>query len=589
MHPPVDGCSPEGMAPGGTPDWEAFYRDYRKPGYIEGFEVTTKLGGGVFGLVFRARRMSIGKDYAIKFLKVDDGEVRRAVLSELEQVKYFAQIDHPNLVSIEDRGEVNGIPFLVMAFAGTETLRDLMTASGIGEGQVPEGGEKDELVQAFLQSCRGLHALHERSLVHFDIKPANVFLKGGVARLGDYGLSKLVTHSRGSLSMGRGTPYYMAPEMLQRRGDMRSDIYSLGVMLYEILCGKVPFTGDSEWEVLRKHETARPELPAHLTPTERAVLTRCLAKDPDARFQSVKQLLAAFGPLSRIGGMPVASRVMARAAASTSQPASPPSVPPPLPGQIVNRVSAPLPTATPSQLVPNPAATAGALPPRRRRVSSSFGAKLGVVFGLCVMSIVYLLFVGVKGAQLVSNDTANLKVQEVRMQALSTVHEAVNRHAAKVFANGLRAAQHNRPQDLRGLDFDRVEIPDDYSAYLEMLDPLAKAAQFVPALATRVQQLGRPAMVAAVATLQELNYKDVRECQIAVNLQRLLVQMTGIKTLVVTVDGVQPTAREICMFHAVADGWRVIAERYAATDRQYGELLGVSRSVGSPVEATSPR
>ncbi|MFT4513887.1 MAG: serine/threonine protein kinase [Planctomycetota bacterium] len=276
-------------------DWEAFYCDYRKPGYIEGFEITTKLGGGMFGLVFRARRMSIGKDYAIKFLKVDDGDVRRAILSELEQVKYFAQIDHPNLVAIEDRGEVSGIPYLVMAYAGSETLRDRMPVDDAGVGRIPDAAEKQELLRAFLQSCRGLQALHERSLVHFDIKPANVFLKGGVARLGDYGLSKLVTHSGGSLSMGRGTPYYMAPEMLKRRGDARSDIYSLGVMLYELLCGKVPFAGDSEWEVLRKHETAEPELPVFLTATERAILQRCLQKQPEDRFESVQDLILAFG------------------------------------------------------------------------------------------------------------------------------------------------------------------------------------------------------------------------------------------------------------------------------------------------------
>jgi hypothetical protein len=579
------------MAPGGTPDWEAFYRDYRKPGYIEGFEVTTKLGGGMFGLVFRARRMSIGKDYAIKFLKVDDGEIRRAVLSELEQVKYFAQIDHPNLVSIEDRGEVNGIPFLIMAFAGTETLRDKMTASGIGEGQVPKGSEKDELVQAFLQSCRGLHALHERSLVHFDIKPANVFLKGGVARLGDYGLSKLITHSRGSLSMGRGTPYYMAPEMLQRRGDVRSDIYSLGVMLYEILCGKVPFTGDSEWEVLRKHETARPELPAHLTPTERAVLTRCLAKDPDARFQSVKQLLAAFGPLSRIDGMPVESMDMARAAALASRPQVSPTVSPPVPP--------PLPTAMPPR-ARRPAAVVGAASPRRpasrrsRRTRGGSGAKLGVLIALAVISIGYLLYEGKRSSNLVSHDIAQAigteaTVTEVKMLMPRTLREGLYQQTAKVLADGLSAAQRSRPQDLHEVDFDRVEIPDDYSAYVEMLDPLANAPQFVPALAARIRKLGRPVMVAAVARLQELNYAGVRECQTAVNLQLLLADMTGLKSLVVKVKEVQPSMREICMFHAVADGWRVIAERYAATDRQYAELLAVSRSVGSPVEATSPR
>ena len=178
-------------------DWEGFYRNFRKPGYIAGYEIVNKLGGGVFGMVFKARKESIGKDYAIKFLKVEDSEIRQAVLRELEQVNYFAQVDHPNLVQIEDRGEVDGIPYLVMAYAGAETLRDRLPGR-------PE--DRGENLRYFLQACRGVAALHERSLVHFDLKPANVFLKGGVARVGDYGLSKLVTHSRGSLSMGRGTP-----------------------------------------------------------------------------------------------------------------------------------------------------------------------------------------------------------------------------------------------------------------------------------------------------------------------------------------------------------------------------------------------
>src|SRR5690606_6171464 len=80
-------------------DWEAFYRSYRKPGYLTGFEIVNKLGGGMFGLVFKARKESIGKDYAIKFLKVDDDSVRDAVMREIDNVSFFAQIDHPNLVS----------------------------------------------------------------------------------------------------------------------------------------------------------------------------------------------------------------------------------------------------------------------------------------------------------------------------------------------------------------------------------------------------------------------------------------------------------------------------------------------------------
>ncbi|MGC6489647.1 MAG: serine/threonine-protein kinase, partial [Planctomycetota bacterium] len=310
---PLDGAAPER-----SPDWEAFYRGYRTPGYVDGFEITSKLGGSVFGVVFRARRISIGKDYAIKFLKVDDVDVRRAVLAELAQVELFAQIDHPHLVAIEDRGEVDGIPFLVMAFAGDETLRDRLPV-----GRPPRSDEKAALLAAFAEAARGLQALHDRALVHFDVKPANVFLKGGVARLGDYGLSKLVTHSQGSLSVGRGTPSYMAPELLQRRGDARSDIYSLGVMLYEVLCGELPFRGDSAWEVLQQHEQQALHLPAHLTPIEREVLTRCLAKDPAARFQDVASLLDALA---------------GRAATAASAPPLPGAprprgTPPPLPPQ----------------------------------------------------------------------------------------------------------------------------------------------------------------------------------------------------------------------------------------------------------------
>jgi serine/threonine protein kinase len=264
-------------------DWEAFYRNYRKPGYLPGFEIVNKLGGGMFGLVFKARKESIGKDYAIKFLKVDDDTVRDAVMREIDNVSFFAQIDHPNLVSIEDKGNVDGIPYLVMSYAGEDTLQQRLQR-GLG---------REEVLRIFVQAARGVQALHDHSLVHFDLKPANIFLKGDVARVGDYGLSKLVSVSRNSLSFGRGTPYYMAPEMLQRRGDARSDIYSLGVILYECLYGFVPFRGDSEWEVLRKHETAEPQFPPHGVAGDNEVIRRCLQKRPEDRFASVGDLLRA--------------------------------------------------------------------------------------------------------------------------------------------------------------------------------------------------------------------------------------------------------------------------------------------------------
>ena len=266
-------------------DWEAFFRRYREPDFIPGYTILNKLGSGVFGDVYKAEKTSIGKFYAIKFLKVLDERLSEQVLRELQSVDHFAQVDHPHLVSIEDRGEVEGIPYIVMGYAGDETLKTVLEA-----GALPQ----DRAIRLFRQVLEGVRALHEHSIVHFDLKPANIFIKGDVARVGDYGLSKLMSESRGTLSMGRGTPYYMAPEMLRRKGDSRSDVYSLGIIFYEMLTGEVPFKGDSEWEILKKHETGRVVIPESLSPGLAAFLRQALDKDPGRRFKHAGAMLAAF-------------------------------------------------------------------------------------------------------------------------------------------------------------------------------------------------------------------------------------------------------------------------------------------------------
>jgi serine/threonine protein kinase len=284
MTPESKSLPPNDPGPETPPaDWESFYRNYKKPGFIPGYEILQKLGGGVFGIVFKAKKQSINKAYAIKFLKVDDPGIQKQVLSELETVGLFAQVDHPNLVSIEDKGLVGGIPFILMGYAGDETLK-----SRLQEGPMTE----DQVLALFSQICKGVKALHDHSLVHFDLKPANIFLRGDVARVGDYGLSKLVSETRVSLSFGRGTPYYMAPEMLKRRGDFRSDIYSLGIILFECLCGEPPFKGENEWEVLKGHETGELTYPENLDPKWRTLLSRMLAKEPQDRPQDLGEVLA---------------------------------------------------------------------------------------------------------------------------------------------------------------------------------------------------------------------------------------------------------------------------------------------------------
>jgi serine/threonine protein kinase len=291
-------------------DWETLFVNLRKPGFVPGFEIINKLGSGVFGEVYKARKESIGRFYAIKFLKVSEDKISEAIFKELDALKHLAQLDHPNLVTIEDRGEVSGIPYIIMGYAGDETLKTRLAA-----GDLPT----QTAVEIFRAIGAGVSALHQRSIVHFDLKPANIFLNGDHARVGDYGLSKIMNESHKTMSMGRGTPYYMAPEMLNRTGDHKSDIYSLGVMLFEMVTGSVPFQGDSDWEVLQKHEKQAVVIPVGVVPSVAAVIRRAMAKNPDDRFASIDEMLSALGDGNATGS------------ASAGAPSG--TVPPPLPDQ----------------------------------------------------------------------------------------------------------------------------------------------------------------------------------------------------------------------------------------------------------------
>ncbi len=273
-------------------DWEVFYARFRDPGFVPGYEIHNRLGGGAFGEVYKARKASIGKSYAIKFLKIDGDDQRDAALRELEQVRHFAALDHPNLVSIEDMGEAAGVPYLIMGYAGEDTLARRLKAGPLDEATA---------LLYFVQVCRGVLALHDRRLVHFDLKPSNVFLKGDVARVGDYGLSKMMTDGRSTLSFGRGTPQYMAPEMLRNRADHRADVYSLGVMLYECATGRIPYEPDVPGAFHVREDDAPPPIGPDFPPRLAPIVAGCLRLAPEDRFASVADVLTALGHTARIG------------------------------------------------------------------------------------------------------------------------------------------------------------------------------------------------------------------------------------------------------------------------------------------------
>lgn len=303
-------------------DWEAFYNSFRQPDFVPGYEIENRLGGGAFGDVYKARKTSIGKAYAIKFLKVENDDQREAVQRELDQVRHFAAIDHPNLVTIEDMGIVMDVPYVIMGYAGEETLAKRFKLGDLAPA---------EALLMFTQTARGVLALHDRRLVHFDLKPSNIFLRGDNARVGDYGLSKLLEGGRTTLSFGRGTPMYMAPEMLRSRADHRADIYSLGVILFEALAGFLPFNPDEFGGLVLRETDEPPDFPEAFPIVARPAVEACLRLDPAHRPASMSDVLDMLGQTARPGdsvtfqlspeeARPARPRPEAKRAPSTSAP-----------------------------------------------------------------------------------------------------------------------------------------------------------------------------------------------------------------------------------------------------------------------------
>lgn len=550
-----------------TADWEAFYANYRKPGYVRGFEITTKLGAGMFGLVYKATRQSIGKDYAVKFLKVDDGEVRRAVLQELDQVRLFAQIDHPNLVAIEDKGEVDGIPYIVMAYAGSQTLRDLLPASEATRG---------DALNLLLQAARGVAALHEHSLVHFDLKPANVFLKGGVARVGDYGLSKLVTHSQRSLSMGRGTPYYMAPEMLQRKGDRRSDVYSLGVMLYEVLCGDVPFKGDSEWEVLKQHETATPSFPPHVSARERAIVLRCMHKDPDQRYQQIGEMLADFGAPVGVGA---ASLADSRVRPAVTPIAEAPKFALPLPERPRLEAAIAAERTAQEQRQESRKGMPFREPPPRQRSwwRSVFLTVSCLLLVMCVWGGARPRRVSTSIAAAPGEAVAPAFPSEVTEQAASWARQAsrdlsrakadlerqIARFRAEVPVDALAMIEH---ASLPVVVPEPPPPPDVAEEIEGQLRALELSPEYDPEVAEELSAHGVAALRAAASALQGRDLATTPlPCEVQ-NLQRFLQESTGMREIRLVEDPGIPVVKRLRANTSIPNVWLLYLERFAPDD-----------------------
>jgi serine/threonine protein kinase len=247
---------------------------------LEGYTIKRGIGIGGFGEVYFALS-DAGKEVALK-------RIQRNLDIELRGVRQCLNLKHVNLIALWDiRTTHEGESWVVMEYVPGQSLRDILE-------QAPQGLPDEAVKRWFTSIAAGVSYLHDHGIVHRDLKPGNVFYDADeqVIKIGDYGLSKFISCSRRSgQTESVGTFHYMAPEIGKGVYGKEIDIYALGVMLYEMLSGQLPFDGESSQEIIMKHLTADPDLRAIPEPF-RAVLERALAKDPEWRYANVSELCA---------------------------------------------------------------------------------------------------------------------------------------------------------------------------------------------------------------------------------------------------------------------------------------------------------
>jgi serine/threonine-protein kinase len=267
------------------------------------YRIVGLLGKGGMGEVYRADDLKLGQPVALKFLPAAIGDDRERLGRFLNEVKIARQVSHPNVCRVHDVGETEGHHYLSMEYVDGEDLSTLLKRIGRLPG--------DKALQIARQLCAGLAAAHEQGVLHRDLKPANVMLDGrGRAKLTDFGLAGLAEGIEGA-EVRAGTPKYMAPEQLSGEGvSVRSDIYSLGLVLYELFTGKRAFEAKSAAELAQRQLDSAPTSPSTFMDgfdlvVER-VLLQCLEKDPAQRPPSALAVAAALP-----GGDPLAAALAA--------------------------------------------------------------------------------------------------------------------------------------------------------------------------------------------------------------------------------------------------------------------------------------
>src|SRR5258706_6915188 len=276
---------------------------------ISHYHILDKLGEGGMGVVYKAEDTKLKRIIALKFLPPELAASDQDKARFVQEAQAASALNHPNVCTIHDIQEHDGQMFMVMEFADGQTLREK-------EGSINPA----KAIDIGVQIAEGLAAAHEKGIVHRDIKPENIMVrKDGIVQIMDFGLAKLRASRASRLTKEGstvGTAGFMSPEQIQgQETDHRSDIFSLGVVLYELFTGELPFKGVHETALLYEivnvdavpMSASKPEIEATLD----GIVLECLAKEPSERYQSVAEVAKELQRFKRESTRARATRTMA--------------------------------------------------------------------------------------------------------------------------------------------------------------------------------------------------------------------------------------------------------------------------------------
>ena len=257
--------------------------------FADRYEIIEELGSGGMGQVYRVEDTKTNEEIALKLIRPEVAADKKTIDRFRNELTTARKIRHKNVCGMYDLGEYKGAHFITMEFVPGQDLKGLIRQSG----QLAVG----TTINIAKQICDGLTEAHKLAVVHRDLKPSNIMIdKEGDVRIMDFGIARSL-EAKGITGAGVmiGTPEYMSPEQVEAKEiDRRSDIYSLGVILYEMVTGRLPFEGDTALSVAVKHKTEAPPDPRELNPQIPEGLglfiLKCLEKDKEKRYQSAEEL-----------------------------------------------------------------------------------------------------------------------------------------------------------------------------------------------------------------------------------------------------------------------------------------------------------